>query len=214
MNEPTGGSSSPRCAMGALAAFGLLGATLLAIGSKDYPNLHTILDTGMALLSGMLALLLWDMGSRLSRPLPKWLATSFAVTSLLEILHVLVTVEWSGALAPIAASEHFLRPATWPPAAHVLPVGIGGALWWLHRRSENIWSHAVAIAGAGAVLFLAFEWLPIYSPPSLLGITRPAWSRRRCYGWPSRSSPGECAVRTAYCPCWHGPWPRSSLPIR
>jgi anti-anti-sigma regulatory factor len=174
MNEATGGSNSPRCAMGALAAFGLLGATLLAIGSKDYPNLHTILDTGMALLSGMLALLLWDMGSRLGRPLPKWLATSFAVTFVLEIVHVLITVEWSGLLAPIAASEHSLRPATWPPAAHVLPIGIAFALWQLHRGSESVRSHAVAVAGAGAGLFLAFEWLPAYTPPSLLGITRPA----------------------------------------
>src|SRR5258708_39873442 len=121
MNGPTGGSNSPRCAIGALASFGLLGATLLAIGSKDYPNLHTILDTGMARLSGMLALLLWDMGSRLGRPLPKRLASSCPAASALQMLHVLVTAESSGALAPSSAADPILGAATWPRGPRVLP---------------------------------------------------------------------------------------------
>ena len=174
MTEAADQSYSPRCAAGALVAFGLLGGVLLAIGPKDYPDLHTILDTGMALLSGILALLLWDMGSRLGDRFPRWLAISFGVTSVLETVHVLVTVEWSGPLAQIAELEQFLRPATWPPAAHVLPIAIGCALWQLHRRANGVLGYAVAVAGLGAALFVGFQYLPTYTPPGPLGITRPA----------------------------------------
>jgi PAS domain S-box-containing protein len=174
MTETADRSYSPRCAVGALVIFGLLGGVLLAVGPKDYPNLHSILDTGMALLSSMLALLLWEMGSRISHPLPKWLAISFAATSLLEIIHVLVTVEWSGPLAAIAQEAHFLRPATWPPATHVLPVGVGYALWLSHRGKAGVLGYAAIVCGAGAGLFAAFQWLPTYTPPGPLGITRPA----------------------------------------
>lgn len=91
---------------GVLIASGLIGAMLLAIGHKDYPDLHTVLDTGIFLLSGALAALLWDIGGRLGRPFPKWLAIGFAVAGVLEFLHVMVTVEWSGPLAVIAEQEN------------------------------------------------------------------------------------------------------------
>src|SRR6185369_3819749 len=61
---------------------------LLTIGGHDYPYLHTILDTGMCLLSGMVALLMWDIGRRVHRPFLLWLAASFGVTSALEFVHV------------------------------------------------------------------------------------------------------------------------------
>ena len=125
MNEPTARWGLSRSLIGTLFVFGLMGAALFAAGRKDYPDLHIILDTGMFLLSGILALLLWDVGGRINNPLPKHLAISFAITSLLNFIHVMVTVEWSGPFAPIAQAASVLRPGTWPPTAHVLPIGIG-----------------------------------------------------------------------------------------
>lgn len=195
MNEAIVRSISSRNAVGTLVVFALIGGMLLAIGANDYPNLHTILDTGMALLSGALALLLWDMGWRIGRPFPQWLAIGFAAAFLLEFLHVLVTVEWSGALAPIAAAKGFLRPATWPPSAHVLPIAVGGALWQMRRGGDSVLFYAVAVAALGAGLLLVFQWLPTYTPAGALGITRPAlilapllWAAVGIASWRLRSA--------------------------
>jgi hypothetical protein len=101
---------------GSLLAFVSISAALFAVGRRDYPNLHLVLDTGMCLLSGLLALLLRDLGTRAKNPFPTWLAISFGIAFLAELAHVLVSVEWSGPLAPIAQSQAMLRPATWPVA--------------------------------------------------------------------------------------------------
>src|SRR5258708_35238723 len=154
MTQPIGRSISLRCTGGVLIAFALAGAIVLTVGPKDYPNLHTILDTGMALLSAVLVLVLWDMGSRSDHRLYKWLATAFAVTSALQIIHVLVTVEWSGPLAFIAASHDFLRPPTWPPAAHLLPLAVGGAMWQMQRGGTGILGYAACVTGTGVALFV------------------------------------------------------------
>ncbi|HEX7759433.1 MAG TPA: ATP-binding protein [Caulobacteraceae bacterium] len=143
------------------------------IGPGNYPELHTILDTGLALLSGMLALLLWDMGAHADRPFPKWLAVAFAATFVLNLVHVLVTVEWSGPLAAVARSKGILRPATWPPSTHLLPIAIAVALWRLRRGGVGVLGYAVAIAVLAAALFAVFQRAPTYLPPGLLGITRP-----------------------------------------
>jgi signal transduction histidine kinase/ActR/RegA family two-component response regulator len=157
-----------------LALFAVIALALVAIGRRDYPALHTILDTGMALLSGVLGWLLWDMGRRVERAFPIHLAFGFAATSLLELIHVFVTVEWAGMLAPIAESAGVLRPTTWPPAAHVLPIVTCAAQWLLKRRRENglAWFALAVMVGAVA-LFVIFRWVPPYSAPTLLGITRP-----------------------------------------
>jgi len=47
--------------IGTLLVFGFFAVVLFAAGYKDYPDLHTILDTGMFLLTRLLALLLCDM---------------------------------------------------------------------------------------------------------------------------------------------------------
>ncbi|MBI2253235.1 MAG: response regulator [Proteobacteria bacterium] len=128
----------------------------------------------MFLLPGMLALLLWEMGTRIDRPFPIWLAIGFAIASLLSLIHVAVTVEWSGSLAEIAAAKGFLRPATWPPAVHVLPIAVGSAVWMMHRGATGTLLYAVCVVGLGLAAFIAFQWLPTYTEPGLLGITRPA----------------------------------------
>jgi PAS domain S-box-containing protein len=174
MDNPTDRRVYARSALQLLVAFGLTSAALLAIGRKDYPDLHTILDTGECLLSGVLAWQFWDASQRIGRPFLAWIAISLAITSSLELVHVLITVEWSGPLAPIAQAESVLRPATWPPAAYVLPVGIGGSLWLMHRGRQRASAVALALLVLGAVLVAVFSWLPRYTLPAVLGTTRPA----------------------------------------
>ena len=174
MSETSTGAAPPRTAVVVLVAFILLGVVLLTVGRRDYPDLHTILDTGIALLSGVLALLLWDMGEHAGKLFAKWLAVSFAATFVLELVHVLVTVEWFGPLAPIAQAKGFLRPSTWPPTTHLAPLGVGAALWRLRRGGTGVLGFALVMAALGAALFVGFQYLPTYRPPDLLGITRPA----------------------------------------
>jgi methyl-accepting chemotaxis protein len=177
-----------------VVAFGVLSGVLIASGAKDYPNLHTVLDTAMCLLSGALALLLWDTGGRIGGSFPRLIAIAFAATSLLEFIHVIVIIEWSGPLAAVAANRSFLRPATWPPAAHLLPIGIWSAIWLRRHGVSMVAWYAAAIVIVAAGLFAAFEWLPTYTPPGLLWITRPAlvlapllWAAVGSASWRARS---------------------------
>ena len=86
-----------RNVLGTLLTFVAISAALFAVGRRDYPNLHLILDTGMCVSSGLLALLLRDLGARAKSPFPIWVAISFGIAFLAELVHVLVTIlAWSG----------------------------------------------------------------------------------------------------------------------
>jgi len=151
-----------------------ISAALFAVGPSDYPNLHLILDTGMCLLSGLLALLLRDLGARAKSPFPIWLAISFGIVFLAELAHVLVTIEWSGPLAPIAQLQSVLRPATWPIAAVIEPLGVGFSIWLLSRGRQRAPWLAPALILLSFALLAVFVLLPRYTPPGVWGITRPA----------------------------------------
>ncbi|WP_084299156.1 ATP-binding protein [Bradyrhizobium sp. WSM1743] len=159
--------------VGVLTALGVGSAALLAAGRRDYPELHTILDTSIALITGLLALLLWDTGARSRQPLLVRLAIAFGVTFALEFLHVLVIVEWSGALAFLMQLREFLRPATWPPAAHILAIGILTAIWSSRRHRAGVPAFALFMAAVAVLLVVIFQRLPAYRPAGLLDITRP-----------------------------------------
>ena len=158
---------------GILIAFGMGIALLLGTGRQDYPELHTILDTGIALITGLLALLFWDTGARTEQPLYKRLAIAFGATFILEFLHVLVIVEWSGLLAFVMELRDFLRPATWPPAAHILAIGILAAIWSSRRGRIGMPAFALFMAVVAVLLVVIFQRLPPYRPPGLFEITRP-----------------------------------------
>lgn len=152
-------------------------AASIALGwvlGDDLPQLHTIVDSAMFVLSAMLALVLWDVGQRLNRPFQKHLAVSFAAVSILELLHVMVSVEWSGILVGLARVGADLRPLTWPPPALLLPIGIGASLILLQRGVKDVLWFGVGLAIAAVLLFALFQGIAPYAPPNLLGVTRPS----------------------------------------
>jgi len=160
-----------RTALGLLLAVAVSGIVLLADGRKDYPDLHTILDTCMFVLSGLVALLLWDIGVRGDRPFSKWLAISFALTSASEFLHALSSLDWSGRWAQAVPIASLLRPATWPPGAHLLPIGIAYSIWFLRRGQRGTAAFALTLGVLACGFFAVFYWLPRYVP-TVLGISR------------------------------------------
>jgi hypothetical protein len=169
IEAPTETASLPRSAAGALIAFALTGGVLLAVGRKEYPDLHIIRDTSMSSLSGGFIFLLWGMGARIVRPFPRWIAIGFAATAALESLHVIVAVEWSSFLAPFATVRGHLRSATWPPL-----VAVGGAISLLRRGSADIIGFAQAVTVPSTGLLGASEWLPTHTSPAPLALTPPA----------------------------------------
>jgi len=160
-------------AFGPATVFALAGTVLFSVGRGDSPLGHAVLDTGVWLLSTVIALALWNLGARTSDRLLRLLALSFAMTSLCELGHVLVTVEWSGALAPIARSREWLRPATWPSGAYLLPIGIACAIRLASRARLNDFGVGAGLLVLGVALLVIFSYLPRYSAPGLFGISRP-----------------------------------------
>lgn len=157
-----------------VAACGAMAAALLVTHTTDYPDLHTGLDIGIFLMSGVLALLFWEQSVHLQRRFPRLVAVSFVFTSLMELLHAFVGVDWSGPLAPIREAAQTLRPATWPPSSYLLPLAIGVSAWLGKREARiNLWGFAGALAALDLGLVALFSWLPRYAPPGWLGITRP-----------------------------------------
>jgi signal transduction histidine kinase/ActR/RegA family two-component response regulator len=154
-------------------AFGIVSAALLAAGRRNYPDLHTMLDTAMLVSSSALAWFMWDAGTRTRRPFPRWLAVSIGFTSIAELFHVLVSVEWSGKLAPISSAELTLRPATWPIGAFILPVGVAWSILLLRKKHRRTFGLILGLVLFSAALLELFAQLPRYSPPGWLGITRP-----------------------------------------
>ena len=175
MTALTRASGLPRAAAVVLLLAGA-GALVLAMTRADYLELHTILDSGVAVLSGVLALLLWDMGAHTKSGFVKWLSVGFGLTFALELAHVLVSVDWGGVLAPITSARDRLRPATWPPSVYLLPVAVGGALWRLPRDRGGVAGFAAATLLLAGLLVLLFQQLPTYLPAGFLGMTRPALS--------------------------------------
>jgi PAS domain S-box-containing protein len=186
---------SSKNVLGTLLAFVVISAALVAVGRRDYPKLHLILDTGMCLQSGVLALLLGGLGTRSNRPFPTWLATTFAIAFLAELVHVLVTIEWSGPFAPIAQSQALLRPATWPIAGLILPLGAVYSIWLLFRGRQRAPWLAPALILWSIGLFAVFISLPRYTSPGVWGITRPSlivvpllWAMVGLISWFKRSA--------------------------
>jgi signal transduction histidine kinase/ActR/RegA family two-component response regulator len=142
-------------------------ATVLMSADSAFPALHSILDTGVFLLSALLAFLLWDMGWRTTQLLPRLEAICFVVVAALELLHVITALNFPETHRFIL----LLKLGTWSPAAYLLPVGLLLALSHGSRDGSVAW-FAFGLLVMAAVLMALFT-LPRYSEPTFIGITRP-----------------------------------------
>ena len=170
----TQSSQSRNLAIAFLAAYALIASVLLSSGGEIFEHLHLELDTANGILSLLLALFLLSKQSRMSADIRKILAISFAFAAFAEILHALVGLEWSGSMLWVRNSAIFLRPATWPPSAYILPIGLACA-WWQIKREINLTPKAFT-AGMTllmGVLLLVSLLLPKYVDTGILGIQRP-----------------------------------------
>jgi PAS domain S-box-containing protein len=156
-----------------LGVGGTVALWLLFLGRRDYPSLHGILDAAACVLTGVLALLLGDIGRRTRQALPAWLAAGFTAAFLSELVHTAVIVEWFGALGVIATAQSSLRPATWPIAAYVLPIGACAAIWLSVRFQRHVPVFFLALVALSVLLFPVFYILPRYTAPAGSGVTRP-----------------------------------------
>ena len=133
----------------------------------NFPTLHSILDTGVFLLSAVLAFLLWDMGWRTGSPLARLQAVCFAVVATLELLHVITALEFGDG----NLFAGLVRLGTWSPAVYLLPLGLLLVLP-LSRRETNASLFAIGLVVTAAALMGLFA-IQRYTEPGFLGITRP-----------------------------------------
>src|SRR5690348_1836370 len=157
----------------ALGCFALTAVGLLSLGKFDSPILHTILDTAILITSLMLALLLWDLGRRIDEPFAQLLAITFTFASGFELVHTVVALEGVAGIIRASASQIHWRAGTWGPPACLIPAALLAALL-LPRAGRHPWLFSLGLLLISAALFALFQWLPRYTAPYILGITRPS----------------------------------------
>lgn len=154
------------------AAFGALllgGVAMLHYGAAS-PSLHTALDTSVVLTGALVALLLWEVSRRTDQSWPLFLAISFAMLAIGELLHATSGLGW---LSGGAEAEVRLRAGTWGPPAHLLPIGVGAALLLRNRPRWFAAPFALGLALLAVALLATFLWSPRYTSAGPLWITRP-----------------------------------------
>ena len=161
-----------------LGVSAIAAASIFSAPGPTFPILHTILNTGIALVTVVLSLLFWDLGWRTGDPLVRFMAIIFAVAGFLEVLHVLAALEPASALESLNQVWRRLRSGTWAPPAYLLPLGLGFLLLGgpPPRTSNTVFALGTIAVAVG--LFALFQWLPRYASPGWLGIVRPTRLQR------------------------------------
>jgi signal transduction histidine kinase/ActR/RegA family two-component response regulator len=158
----------------AIALFTLCAVAILVARADEDPFLHVFFDAGIVVVSGVLAMLLWDMGSRADERLSRLLAVAIGVAAVFELIHVLPALDFSRDAVDAAKIAGLMRPVTWPPAAFMLLAGVSAAYLLRKRNTIALPAFALGLVLLGVVLLLIFDRFPPYTDPTWLGITRPS----------------------------------------
>ncbi len=157
-----------------LALYAVIIGVLWGTGNEKFEHLHLGLDTSNAILSMLLALFLLGERHTIQPNMRNYLVIGFGFAAGIELLHALIGIEWSGALAWIENYSGTLRPATWPPSTYVLPLAMAWT-YWLMRRNAML-SPALFTLGMSVLTLSLFALsfnLPRYMDTGILGIQRP-----------------------------------------
>ncbi|HET9475077.1 MAG TPA: ATP-binding protein [Steroidobacteraceae bacterium] len=151
-------------------------AAIFSAPSADFPILHTMLNTGIALGIVMVSLLFSDLGWRTGEVLVRYLAIVFAVTGVLEVMHVLDAPEPSTGSEWLNDIVRRLQISTWGPPAYLLPLGITAAFLIAPQARFSSFAFGIGTIVVALGLLVLFQVLPRYSEPGWFGITRPSLS--------------------------------------
>jgi PAS domain S-box-containing protein len=153
----------------ALATVFLGYAAMLYYGAEG-SSLHTMLDTSVALIAALIALLLWDMSRKSETRRPLFLTITFAMLAVGELMHVVAVLAtpWEG------EAEVWLRAGTWGPPACLLPIGLGASLLVSKLPRSYGWLFTFGLTLVAIILVVIFLSVPRYTAPGFLGISRPS----------------------------------------
>jgi PAS domain S-box-containing protein len=154
----------------AFVAFVLGASAMLHYGAENR-ELHTVLDTGVAVTGALIALSLWDVSRRTEQSWALFLAICFAMTAISEFLHVVTVLGWFGK-GP--AGDVTSRAGSWGPRAYLLPISVWAALLLRNRPRWFAWPLAAGLALLAAALIAIFQVIPRYAQPGLFWVTRPS----------------------------------------
>jgi signal transduction histidine kinase/ActR/RegA family two-component response regulator len=157
----------------ALAICLVAGAAVFSAPVTGFPTLHTILNTGIALVAIVLSLLFFDLGRRTGETQVRFNAIVYAIVGVLEVFHVLAALDPTSAWEPLNDLLRRYRSGTWAPPSYLLPLGLAASAWAAQRRPITAFVFGLATVAAATALFALFHVLPRYSSPGWLGILRP-----------------------------------------
>ncbi len=147
---------------------------ILIAPADESPYMHTFFDAGIVVVSSVVAMLLWDVGWRADDNLARLIAVAIGINAVFELIHVLPALEVSRDAVDAARLAGLMRPVTWPPAAHVLPIGLCAAYALRKQPRYARAALAIGLLILGAVLLLIYDPIPPYTAPTWFGITRPS----------------------------------------
>ena len=108
----------------ALGVFAAGSVVFLLVPDPNSSVLHSILDTCACLISFILALMLWNVGTRTAAPLPRMLAVAFLASAIFQLVHTIAALEALSNFAFFGLPETRWRAGTLGPTTHLLPLGI------------------------------------------------------------------------------------------
>jgi hypothetical protein len=173
-----------------LCGAAVLSALLLSAHSANHPELHLILDTGLTVLSGVLALFFWNVGGRSRQYFSLWIAAALGVTWVLDAVHLAITATCSSPSSGNSGSWNQLLAATWGLPTYILPIGVGAAVWLLHRNSTvRPYKFGLALLALSGGIAAGSLLLPSYVPgwpgvvPPALVLTPVLWVLVGAFCW-------------------------------
>jgi signal transduction histidine kinase/CheY-like chemotaxis protein len=161
-----------------LAIVGLVLGSLIFVAGPilDHAVFQSMLSTSVFVVTAIVGLMLWEIGTRTGQSVPRMLALALPVLVAFELIHTLAVVQPFAHIVIDGAPETRWRAATWSPTVYFLPLAAIAVVLMPERGKRHGAAFFAACVVTAAALLALFEWLPRYTAPTWLGITTPALS--------------------------------------